>query len=287
MIYHIEHLRNRAILELKFNVLEPISVGMYNEGNIRKIIGYMNNDKFVPFIPSESIKGVLRSTASKIFKSMSNGFNCNKDNNYKHNISNNDLKGVFDDEQLKELDDDLKGVFDDEQLKELDYNKKTQIYIALKKCYVCKLFGSDMVAGKLTFTDLTINDVSIDVFDYTSTAIDRKKRIVKENSLFTTEYIIPERLNLTIIADNIEKSNEGKLFAALLEYMIKLGIKVGGLKSRGYGLIKLDESSLAIIIEFKEVRDKEDMIYNINALTLKDNYYKSVTIKEYIDELRL
>ena len=275
MSYHIEYLRNRAILELKFNVLEPISVGMYNEGNIRKIIGYMNNDKFVPFIPSESIKGVLRSIARKIFKNMNDGFDCNK---AKHdticNVNNNELKNIF------------KNIFNDEQLKELDDDIKKEIYIALKECYVCKLFGSNMVTGKLTFTDLTIND-SIDVFNYTSTAIDRKKKIAKENSLFTTEYITPERVNLTIIADNIEKSNDGKLFAALLEYMIKLGIKVGGLKSRGYGLIKLDESSLVKVIEFKDVKDKEDMIYNINALTLKDNYYKPIKVKEYIDELRL
>ncbi len=53
MIYHIEHLRNRAILELKFKALEPISIGIYNEGNIRKIVGYVNDDgKFIPFIPS-------------------------------------------------------------------------------------------------------------------------------------------------------------------------------------------------------------------------------------------
>ncbi len=200
---------------------------------------------------------------------MDGGFACDKG---KHN---NGLSNI-------EL--DLKGIFDDEQLQELSEDAKKELYIALNKCYVCKLFGSNMVAGKLTFTDLMINDC-IEVFYYTSTAIDRKKRIVREGSLFTVEYIIPNNLTMTIITDNIEREKEGRLLAALLEYILKIGIKVGGLKSRGYGLIKLDKNSTVKVIEFKEdIKNDDDVIYNISALILRNNY-KTMTIGEYKNEL--
>ncbi len=275
MIYHIEHLKNRAVLELRFKALEPISVGMYNEGNIRKIVGYINNGIFIPFIPSESVKGVLRNIATKIFNSMNknNGFFCNKGRHDNQKSNQNAL-------------DYLKDIFDNKQLNELDEITKKELYIALNECDVCKLFGSNMVAGKLSFTDLTIDNNYIDVFNYTSTAIDRKRRIVREDSLFITEFIMPKYLTLTIIADNIERGREGRLFATLLEYMIKRGIKVGGLKSKGYGLIQLDEGSKVKIIEFKEVKGIEDIIYNMNALILKGNY-RIMNIEEYINELRL
>jgi CRISPR/Cas system CSM-associated protein Csm3 (group 7 of RAMP superfamily) len=277
MIHHIECLKNRAILELRFNALEPISVAMYNEGNIRKIVGYTRDGKFIPFIPSESIKGVLRSIARKIFKNMENRFDCNKDSkDIKHNINTN-----------LNIDDYLNAIYSEDQLRELDENAKKDIYFALNKCYVCRLFGSNMVTGKLIITDMIING---DVYNYTLTAINRKNRIVEKDSLFTVEYIVPDNLMLTIIADNIEKDKEGRLLAAILDYMIKLGIEIGGLKSRGYGLIKLDENSRVRIVEFKEIKDKskdDDIIYNINALALKEGYFRDMTVKEYINELRI
>jgi CRISPR-associated RAMP protein (TIGR02581 family) len=271
MIHHIECLKNRAILELRFNALEPISVGMYNEGNIRKIVGYIRDDKFIPFIPSESIKGVLRNIARKIFKNMENGFDCNKG---KHNANIN-----------SNVDEYLKKIYSEDQLKELDKDIKKDIYLALNECYVCRLFGSNMVTGKLIINDMIING---DVYNYTSTAIYRKKRIVKEDSLFTVEYVVSDNLMLTIIADNIEKNKEGRLLAVILDYMIKLGIEIGGLKSRGYGLIKLDdENSRVKIVDFKEIKDRskdDDIIYNINALALKEGYFRDMNIKDYINE---
>ena len=278
MIHHIECLKNRAILELRFNVLEPISIAMYNEGNIRKIVGYTRDGKFTPFIPSESIKGVLRSIARKIFINMENGFDCNKDSKgIKHNINTN-----------LNIDDYLKAIYSEDQLRELDEDAKKDIYLALNKCYACRLFGSNMVTGKLIITDMIING---DVYNYTSTAINRRKRIAKEDNLFTVEYVVPDNLMLTIIADNIEKDKEGRLLAAILDYMIKLGIEIGGLKSRGHGLIKLDDENSSVkIVEFKEIKDRskdDDIIYNINALALKKDYFRNISIKEYIDELRI
>ena len=273
MIHHIECLKNRAILELRFNALEPISVGMYNEGNIRKIVGYTRDGKFIPFIPSESIKGVLRSIARKIFKNMENGFDCNKG---KHNANIN-----------SNVDEYLKKIYSEDQLKELDEDIKKDIYLALNRCYVCRLFGSNMVTGKLIINDMIING---DVYNYTSTAIDRNRRIVKGDSLFTVEYVASDNLMLTIIANNIEKDKEGRLLAVILDYMIKLGIEIGGLKSRGYGLIKLDENSRVKIVDFKEIKDRskdDDIIYNINALALKEGYFRDMTVKEYINELRI
>ena len=274
MVYHLEYLRSRAILDLYFIPEEPISVGMYNEGNIKKVTSYTINGKRINFIPSESIKGSMRSLARRLLKSMNTEFKCDKGKHHDgEDINANDIN---------EYKNKLKGIFDEEQLNELSNNQLREFYTALFECPICRLFGSSMLASKLVFSDITTDD---EVFSYTSTAIDRKNRIVREGSLYSIEYIKPDRLYLRIIADNITKP-ENKIFATLLEFIHKMGIEIGGSKSKGYGLLRLDESSRVRVLNLiPKPISEEDKIKNINALLLRENY-KELTIGDYIVELR-
>lgn len=268
---HLVKLINRSILELDFDVKEPISVGMTNEGNIRKIATYLSSKGAVPFIPAESVKGSMRSICKKI-----SGYSCDKG---RHNITNIDAEELNKLERLKEI-------FSEDQLKELSKNIKLNLYYALN-CPICRLFGSPMVCGKLTFSDMfASSDAKIST--YTSNSINRKTRTVEKDRLFTIEYVMPTSMHLKIIANNIIDMNERRLLAMLLKVLSTKGIKIGGLKSRGYGLLSLNKERSYIKVlrlNINASKEKEEVLSNIKALTLQENYYESLTIDEYISRL--
>lgn len=276
-IAHLESLINRSIIYLHFTTEEPISLGMYNEGNIRKIASYIDKEgRQIFLIPSESIKGVMRSIASKIFRDMEGGFICEK-GNHPDNEANKLSIGIVKKELSCILHEDL--------INELTEDTIKQFYISLNNCCVCRLFGSNMLASKLVFDDAYFTNTQ--VLKYASTSIDRKSRIAKENMLFTVESIKPDRVCLKIIADNITKP-ENRLLSLLLDFISKRGLVLGGLKSRGYGSLSLDrDRTNAKVVEFKINNISEDnKIENINALLLNDNYYKEFGIEEYIKWLQ-
>ncbi len=263
---HLERLVSREVLDLYFAVKEPISVGIGNEGSIKKVAVSLTKDGYIPFVPAESIKGVIRSLASKIYNN-----SCNK-GRHDGDIDENTV-----DEELAKL-----GIFDKEQLSELNKQSKVNLYTALK-CPICKLFGSQMLCGKLLFTDMFPSD-NTKIYAYTGTSIDRKNRVVEKERLYTIEYIMPPYMKLRIIADNVIEKSEKMLLATLLDIMGKKGIQIGGMKSKGYGLITLDkERSRVTILEFvSNPTNKEDVIKNVKALLQKDNC-KILSVEEYIN----
>lgn len=268
---HLERLVSRDILDLCFEVKEPISVSMGNEGNIKKIAVFSTKDGYRPFIPAESIKGVMRSLASRIYD--------NQCDNGKHNY--NDIDG-----NIQNVDEELAkfGIFDKERLEELNMHNKIALYTALK-CPICRLFGSQMLCGKLLFGDMFPSS-DVKLFNYTGISINRKNRVVEEDRLYTIEYIMPSHMQLRIIADNVIDRQEKLLLATLLEIMTNKGINIGGMKSRGYGLLTIDKDrSRVTILEFvSSPSSKEDVIKNVRALLQQDNY-RRLPIEEYIRSL--
>ncbi|MEM1950817.1 MAG: RAMP superfamily CRISPR-associated protein [Candidatus Nitrosocaldaceae archaeon] len=265
---HLERIIHRSILDLYFKVEEPISVGMYNEGNIRKIVVLPTKNRYMPFIPAESVKGTMRSLARKIYDS-----SCNKGEHSRDTINQLDESKI---EELSKL-----GIFTSNQLDELNKDDKLNLYLALR-CPICRLFGSRMLCGKLLFSDMLVSDTQI--ITYTSVSINRKRRIAEKERLFTTEYIMPSSTSIRIIANNVIEKQEHELLTALLTIIADKGIQIGGLKSRGYGSLKLDkERSSITILEFIESpKNDEDIINNVRAL-LQTGNYKRLTIGEYID----
>jgi CRISPR/Cas system CSM-associated protein Csm3 (group 7 of RAMP superfamily) len=69
-----------------------------------------------------------------------------------------------------------------------------------------------------------------------------------------------------------------------LQYISIVGLPIGGSKSRGYGLLKLDkEQSVVEILEFIENPKEENEIKNnIKVLLRKEKAIKKIGIDEYM-----
>jgi CRISPR/Cas system CSM-associated protein Csm3 (group 7 of RAMP superfamily) len=129
---------------------------------------------------------------------------------------------------------------------------------ASRYCPICILFGSQFQAGALRITDaLPVDNV---LSNYrTHVSIDRRTLTKEEAKLYVEEYIEPgvtfvARINLlwpltTLNEDsnNICKqlynhalTEAKKLLSVLIEYVNSTPIEIGGSKSRGLGLVKLN-----------------------------------------------
>ncbi|MEM2856236.1 MAG: RAMP superfamily CRISPR-associated protein [Candidatus Nitrosocaldaceae archaeon] len=265
---HLEKIYNRSIIELTFDVKSPISLGLSNESNVRSIVKYIINNKIIVLIPSESIKGVMRSLGrrliignesyDKLIKS------CNKG---KHTVN---ISNIND-----ESDKLLEQIFSEEQLKDISKEDKNSFYLSVR-CPLCRLFGSSNFASKLIFKDVILDTP---IFTYTSNSIDRRFNIAKEDHLFRVEYVKPDSIKINIIANNLSKP-ESILFSRILEVISKRGLQIGGLKSKGYGLLSFKEADIKVLKLVKPTSE-DDIIKNINALLLIDNFQK-YEISDYL-----
>lgn len=268
-LQHLKHLINRSIINLYFEVKEPISVGDTTEVNMRRIVSYHINGKPLPFIPAESVKGAMRSLTRKI-----SDYPCDKG---RHNVDNK--KAI-----QSTMEERLTKIFTSEQLKELNVTSKTNLYQALE-CPICRLFGSQMLQGKLIFHDMFPSD-DANIMTYTFNSINRKTRTVEEHRLFTTEYIMPTFMHTKIIANNIISMQERVLLASLFKVLTVRGLEVGGLKSKGYGSLVLSkDKSNVLSLKLNPSPTKEEVLNNVRALMLREGYYDLLSIDDYITRL--
>ena len=284
---HLEKVSERFIIELflKLERSSPLHIGAGSEGVEKILLKFHVNGKEVPIIPAESIKGVLRSLAFSISRQMfPNNLALKYHTKDKHvgekELGIEDLKRVLNLEKITEY---LKRIMPKDVIEEILLENELQLfeyYLALN-CPICKLFGAQSVAGKLTFSD-GIPNFSPALFKYAATSINRKTRIVEEERLFSVTAVKPEdhlRYKVRIVADNVHRgSEEAKLLSVLLQWILRFGLQIGGLKSYGYGRLHIDENETVVrILKF----NREKPIDNIRALLLKKGYFQEMKIREF------
>ncbi|MCS7136623.1 MAG: RAMP superfamily CRISPR-associated protein [Aigarchaeota archaeon] len=283
-----ETLRDRAIIEVTLVPFDdkpsPVHVGGGAE-LVKTIIRFPVNGKLIPIIPAESIKGVLRSEATRIAKRLT--WDGDVDISVKAHTKK-DIHKVEEGSFKDKAQAFIMQVFTKTQVAEVQ-DKAVEIYASVF-CPICRLFGSRYLAGKLNITD-AIPEGSSRILAYTSAPINRSTKTVEEGRLFTIEYIEPSpdlKFKFTIIADNLSGQKEAVLLAMLLEFLLSSGIRIGGAKSRGYGLLKIDEgTSYVKYVTFKTNGvDPEQKLENIRKLLMKDGHYSRMLLKEYIKLLR-
>lgn len=123
-------------------------------------------------------------------------------------------------------------------------------------CLLCLIFGTPGLRSHVQFYD------SVPVGNYKlgyrrSVAISRRTGAAAYRSLFTVEYVEPGSIfNFRLTAINLPNYALGLLSTIMKE--INLGIvKVGGLKSRGYGTVKFIEKKFKISVSgIKGVKDE-------------------------------
>lgn len=290
-IIHLERVESRYILDLQFKLESPLHIGSRTEGLTKLMLQFPVRGRSIPIIPGESLKGVLRSLASAISRSVfpnDDVILCHEKDSHVRRENLNNLKNKY--YNIAEA--ELSKIFPRESIEELKQGDGAQLleYYLTLKCPICKLFGGKGVSGKILISD-GLPQKEPDPMIYTSVAIDRRTRIAAEGRLFQVVAVKPDenlRYRFRIIVDNVTRgSEEARLLSLLLEFLMKFGISVGGLKSRGYGKLAVDKDiSEVIILKLREVEKGGDPLSNIRALLLKDGYYDKMKLEEFIGWLR-
>lgn len=229
-------------LEIEYENLTPLRIGSGKAKtptspiDLQVLTINIGAEIDVPYIPGSSLKGVFRSSAERILASkkisicyMGEGCKANYDKDLQTMIRN----GASEDDIVELL----------------------QEY-----CNVCKLFGTATYSSHIQFDDAYPRLDSIPARSVkTGIAIERRSGAVKGGALYQVEFVNPGskfygKINL------INTPNYGiGLIAEILEQINAGYTRIGGFKTRGFGLIKCN-------------------VLDINGLSLVDG--KLVNIKE-------
>jgi len=291
MSIHLERLESRYLLELLLKLDSPLHIGARTEGFTKLPLEFTVRGRRTPIIPAESMKGTLRSLASSLLKSMFPKNEIAVHHEKDSHVRRDNLEEVR--KHHGSAREELRRIFPEESIREIESGGDIQLleYYLTLKCPVCRLFGGKGVSGKVLISD-GLPEGGVELLRYTSTAIDRRTRIVAENRLFEVVAVRPDdglRYRFKLIVDNVSRgSDEALLLSLLLDFVRRFGISIGGLKSRGYGKLSLDaERSSALVLKLKtDVKNEEDAINNVRALLLKDGYYERMSIEEFVRWLR-
>jgi len=284
-------LKRRDILDLVFNIEYPVHIGERQEGIVKKLLYFEVEGVEMPIIPAESLRGVFRHLATKIAKSIFDIDIVRCHNKDEHTVDNECRKIV--ERYIDEARDWIKktNIISYEYIgRELSNRQTVELYLSYK-CPICRLFGSKAMASKIIFTD-TVFTAFPEVHTYTSTSIDRRIKTVAEKRLFRIEYIPPVstyKLKTRVIIDNVDPGTyEAILLANLLRYIAIYGLQIGGSKSRGYGLLKLNDESKVISMRLNiNPKSADDIRQNIRAILLKEDAIEERSIEEYYSYLSM
>jgi len=296
-------LRSRYVINMKMIPKSPIHIGAGEEGFMKSIVFINVSGTPLPIIPAESVKGVLRSIAARIARSMkfnTTMYGLNIDDivkNHKKDIHTDYINKLLSENRREDLTGKIKEILKDINLSEKHINNiveelglKEALELAVSLlCPICLLFGSRHYSGKILITDaipvnLDGNPTSPKIETQTCTSISRKCRTAETGRLYTVQYIVPDNIayKSRIIIDNVVKGDiEAKLLENLLKYISEYGVIIGGLKSRGFGDMKIDMEILRMkLTKPKDKNDLNTIINNIKALLVKEEAVEKMTVDQ-------
>ena len=285
-------LRTRAILRLVFKP-RPLRIGSGIEAGpeARLTVATMKfRGKTIPIIPESSWRGVLRKIGEILAKSST--FPDELDQFLASNHVEPEEKPItheFSEELLEKLHKDVERMknspiisrFIPEDVLEKERPSFDEYQPLLSSlCPICRLFGGPGFRGKLIICDTLLKG---EIFDRTHVSISRLTGVREEGHLFTAEYVLPKSVNLEIIIENvIPSSGEALILSGVLNWILKLGLEIGGFRSRGAGhLTLMNEGSYVYVVNY----EKLDSNQIIKGLIKPEEVGEKLTISQYISSL--
>ncbi|MBO3842806.1 MAG: CRISPR-associated RAMP protein [Candidatus Brockarchaeota archaeon] len=234
-------LLRETILEGYLTNISPLRIGSGREPPLGAtvdlaVLRILYEGKLVPYIPGSSLKGVFRSQATAIAKSV--GLDVCTGLSKETCM---DLKKIRD----PDLGEQKLGDYVDLKLRHGD-SKNAMKSFWENACLMCKVFGSPGYAGKLYFSDAYPIDkdgtlLSIRLGTRTGIAIDRRTGAVMERALYTVEYVEPgARFRFNIRCKNLPNYVLG-LIGVILRVSNQGQIRIGGFKTRGFGEVRIED----------------------------------------------
>lgn len=224
-----ERFDSRTIINATLRMDTALSVGsrssMDPTGSDLPVI---KNPKGVPFIPGSSIKGVVRSQIERTLRSLDGIARLKSCDLFSDPCVSTEKKDSF----------VLKFRYVPDEQRELEYSKE----IWNNSCTVCRLFGSQWLASRLSFMDSNmINSQELQRITQIrdGVGIDRDRGAAKEGLKYDFEVVPPDAgFDISIIAENAENWEIGLLLAVLRPWQEGY-LPIGGKSTRGPGWGKL------------------------------------------------
>jgi len=233
-----------ALIQGYITNVEPLRIGVGREAPLESLVGSVvlkinYKGKTIPVIPGSSLKGTFRSTATAILRSLQlkacSGLS--KETCMDAGIPNHPYQ-----RNLGEAIESLLRIGKTSEAMELFYKNA---------CLLCKIFGAPSYSSKIIFSDAYPLGESGDVLPFslntrTGIAIDRKTGAVFKRALYTVEFIEPgAKFRFSTTSRNLPNYALG-LVSTIIRMMDSGEIKIGGLKTRGFGAVKIDKLSIKI-----------------------------------------
>ncbi|MDJ0272455.1 MAG: RAMP superfamily CRISPR-associated protein [Candidatus Caldarchaeum sp.] len=261
---HLNHLINKLVGELVFELKTPLHIGAGGFGAFRSLLRVDGR----AVIPGSTIKGVFRRVAEYVAKSMTGSLSgyekvalkCYEESEkgivyversgdpdydasyrrfveaLREQIRNSDFRGV---ELATLLDigyglDELRG-----ETLESDVGYELFGDFLAANCPIGRLMGNGVLAGKFRVFDVFLDVLATHIRP--GIGIERETGKVKENILRFTEVVPPgEKVSVWFVVDNLlPGAGDSKVFAGVLEWVERLGLQLGAGKSTGLGLLEL------------------------------------------------
>lgn len=228
------------LFRLYFKPVSPLLIGGIREG----VKTYFLEERGEKIIPFSSWKGAFKRVSELVAKSYNDPILKSHINDGHENPPRDEAEKIAE----KVCEKSCKG----SELKKTEYgflfsagrsyNKEEVVdliskFLAYKQCPIEGIYGSELFAGKVVFSDSLISSSTL--IELTRTTIDRKTWTVKERHLYTEELLFPDKIEVKVLLRN-PNDREIKLWKETLDFIEKLGLQIGNGKSKGQGLLNLD-----------------------------------------------
>ena len=178
-----------------------------------------------PLIPGSSLKGALRSRLESFLRGIHPKLAANPANEAEWSINSKEMRTLK--EQHKQ-------------------DRELTLAIAEKTDFVSRLFGSPWVASKLQIRDLNVRDDAWfgQYQERDGVAIERDTETAADGKLYDFQVVPPNTaFEFRAIVENAEPAELGLLIIGLHQLETEQ-IPIGGGRSRGLGVVKLEVSQM-------------------------------------------
>ena len=216
-------LRSRYLLECRLTQLAALHIGT-------GVSGADTDSPFIcqgqtPFVPGSSLRGVMRTTAERMSRSLGGGPRCcvlfEEATEVRCWAGNRDERRKFERANAK-----------DRNL----FLRSKEFYL----CPMCRLFGSTLMAAQLKVSDAQFSGVEPRLVRRDGVGIDRDTETARPKIKYDFEVAEPREgvaLTFQMQIENAGPVEMGIVYVLLQE--MERGFEIGGKKSRGLGRVKL------------------------------------------------
>jgi len=240
---------------------DSLRVGGEREGSTVYQLKYTVKGRDIPVIPNSSWKGVFKRISEGIAKAKGIGTasSHNNDDHPKEKRNNEEankrVQSILEHANVKsEMNKgnkikgtQLKGIDIDDEVWTIVRSNVSADYVTWEDleeitaktvyyymCPVDRLYGSKLFASSISFSDSLVEG---NTSFQPHVVLDRTFGAQKEKRLFEEEVVEPSNITLRVV---LRPEGDVQLWRYTLRYVEKMGIAVGGSKSRGLGHLTLD-----------------------------------------------